>query len=104
MKLIGLFAIPLSLVALDAAAYGTTANLTFTFGGSVASPGADQAFVTSVGPISVPGLANGTMFSQLAGANSQSYYNPDFATSASCVPGAGIVPSAFTVTAARNYG
>ncbi len=89
-----------------ARAYNVTTAVTFTFGGSANSANADQAFTSFVGPISMPGglPTNSTLINELTGANATSYYNPDFASAAQCVPGAGVVPSDGTTLSTRKYG
>ena len=93
----------LGLSAQAALAYNQVANLTFTFGGSANGATSDQGYTTAAGPLAISSMTNGTLFNTLAGANSTSTYNSNFASAADCAAGGGIVPAG-NVSSTRKYG
>ncbi len=86
-------------------AYNVTTAVTFTFGGSALGAGIDQGFFAAA-PVNVPGglPTNSTLISALTGANTNGAYNQNFASSAQCVAGAGVVPSGSAGISTRKYG
>lgn len=85
-------------------AYSGTANVTFSFGGTVAGAGTEIGWTSQGGAPNLAVASNTTQFISQAGYNSTSYYNTDFASAGDCSVGGAYVPAGSTAVSVRKYG